>query len=326
MAESITARSNQLPASDKQKRWQLDQIARSHYFHARLHEWGLLEIQDEIDKVEGDRLAWNAPDERIELGISEVAWNKIIHQGIKPVRIFAHPTVLISQPRAVSYYRTLSMVSRKSTPNSGASTIPFETTTRLPPLAKAQTMARMLNTIISQLVETDGALDIREFEMWHGMAAGAQAQGAWNNDKGKDVEKGIKSIVNLRLEQRDLLANSIDGRDIFSLKDGRRVVFASEPDIAIYTKDNQIDIAIEIKGGIDTAGVHERYGAIGKSFEKPKKSNPSCVTILLIQAVSLTLTATELLNSNSDINHWFTIEDVLLDSDMREEFLTLLGI
>ena len=87
-----------------------------------------------------------------------------------------------------------------------------------------------------------------------------------------------------------------------------------------------IEIAIEIKGGIDTAGVHERYGAIGKSFEKPKRHNPNCTTILIIQEVSLTQTAREAISNNSDIAYWFTLEDILASSTHREEFLQLLGM
>jgi len=48
------------------------------------------------------------------LGISQKAWNKVIHRGIKPVLIFAHPQVLMSVSRAVGYYRMLAMVSQKS--------------------------------------------------------------------------------------------------------------------------------------------------------------------------------------------------------------------
>jgi hypothetical protein len=43
------------------------------------------------------------------------------------------------------------------------------------------------------------------------------------------------------------------------LEDGRVVIFADEPDMAIY-RGNKIQVAVEIKGGIDTAGVLERGG------------------------------------------------------------------
>jgi hypothetical protein len=311
--------------SDKQKAWQADQLAKSHFFHQKLHQWGLLEIQDSIEAVKGNELAWNTPVERAELGISESAWHKVIHQGMKPVRVFAHPSILTSLERSVSYYRMLSMVSQKSTPHAGADTKPYEAGERLPSYDKALIIARQLNAIISQLIETDETIDFREFDMWRGMAAGSQAQGSWQNKKGDQGEEGIRSIVKLRLARKDLLADDLERTVTFPLRDGRRIVFASDPDIACY-RGELIQVAVEIKGGIDQAGVHERYGAIGKSFEKPKKANPNCTTILIIQAVSLTRTARDALNSNADIDHWFTLEDILIDEQKREGFLSALSI
>ena len=57
--------------------------------------------------------------------------------------------------------------------------------------------------------------------------------------------------------------------EILQLKDNRRIEFADEPDIAIYLGD-QIKVAIEVKGGIDTAGVLERIGAALKSLSRAK--------------------------------------------------------
>lgn len=313
------------PSPEKQKAWQADQLAKSHFFHQKLHEWGLLELQDSIEQLKGDELAWNEPDQRAEIGISESAWNKIIHRGIKPVRVFAHPDVLTTLKRAVSYYRMLSMVSQKSTPHAGADTKPYETGARLPSRDKAVIISRQLNAIISQLIEADESIDPRELDMWRGMAAGSQAQGSWQNRKGDHGEEGIRSIVKLRLEEKRLLSDDLERTTIFPLSDGRRIVFASDPDIACYRGD-KIEVAVEIKGGIDTAGVHERYGAIGKSFEKPKRANPECVTILIIQEVSLTQTARDSLSNNVDIDHWFTLEDILTSTLIREKFLTLLSI
>ncbi|MCI0552276.1 MAG: hypothetical protein L0287_15100, partial [Anaerolineae bacterium] len=68
--------------------WTLDQLAKSAFFHRKLHEWKLLEIADQIDQVRGENLNWD------NLNISEQAWNKVIHRGIKPVVVFAHPFVL----------------------------------------------------------------------------------------------------------------------------------------------------------------------------------------------------------------------------------------
>ena len=311
--------------SDKQQAWQTDQLAKSHFFHQKLHEWGLLEVQDAIEAVKGDELAWNTVTERATLGISEIAWNKIIHQGMKPIRVFAHPTVLTTLARSVSYYRMLAMVSQKSTPHAGADTKPYESGERRPTADKAGIIARQLNAIISQLIETEDTVDFREFDLWRGMAAGSQAQGSWQNRKGVEGEEGVRSIIKLRLAERNLLTDDLERALTFPLRDGRTIVFAADPDIACY-RGTVIEVAVEIKGGIDAAGVHERYGAIGKSFEKPKQANPHCTTVLIIQAVSLTATAKTALTNSADIDHWFTLEAILTDATLREEFLGILGI
>ena len=90
--------------------WAVDQLAKSEFFHQKLHEWGMLEVANLIDLVRGEDLVWVVG----KLGISEKAWARVIHRGIKPVTVFAHPDVLIDVPRAVAYYRMLAMVSQKS--------------------------------------------------------------------------------------------------------------------------------------------------------------------------------------------------------------------
>ena len=82
-----------------------------HYiFLQKLTEWGLREVADHIEIFDGETLAWDLN----LLGISEKAWNRTHHRGIKPVLVFSHPQILQIIPRAVSYYRMLAMVSQKS--------------------------------------------------------------------------------------------------------------------------------------------------------------------------------------------------------------------
>lgn len=93
----------------KRDAWLIDQLAKSQLFHQKLHEWGMLEVSARIEQVRGEDLIWDIN----QLSISEKAWNKSIHHGIKPVIIFAEPHVLITVSRWVSYYRMLAMVSQK---------------------------------------------------------------------------------------------------------------------------------------------------------------------------------------------------------------------
>jgi len=309
---------------ERREAWLLDQLAKSEFFHQKLHEWGMLETAEQIEQIKGETLPWNLE----ELGISETAWNKIIHRGIKPVIIFSHPQVLMSLTRAVSYYRMLAMVSQKSMQQIGLSGNRYEQGKAFPNEQVAREIAQHLNKIISHLVETDEQINLREFDLWRGMAAGSQAQGSWQNAKGSRVEILIKAMLQMRLREANWIADEASDADeaIIQLKDGRRIVFASDPDVAVYRKD-KILVAIEIKGGIDTAGVLERFGATLKSLIRAKESNQEAITILIVPGVSVTPTAREALNANQNlVNYWLILEEVIEQEEKKEELFRLLDI
>lgn len=84
---------------------------------------------------------------------------------------------------------------------------------------------------------------------------------------------------------------------------------------------------MEIKGGIDTAGVLERVGAAIKSLSRVKNENASAMTMLIMYRVAVTLQAQQDLEAHrADIDRWFTIEDVLNRDETRQEIFKLLGI
>ena len=56
----------------------------------------------------------------------------------------------------------------------------------------------------------------------------------------------------------------------FALSDGRTAIFASDPDVGFYKNDAVIAV-VEVKGGIDDAGVLERLGAAIKSLSRVKE-------------------------------------------------------
>ena len=123
-----------------------------------------------------------------------------------------------------------------------------------------------------------------------------------------------------------LSGQSDDGKEL-RLGDGRILEYGSEPDLAFYDKDHRTLVAVEIKGGIDTAGVLERIGAVIKSLSRAKQENPGATTVLIIPSVSMTAQARqELAVHRSDIDHWFTVEDVLNSDDVRREVFEVLGI
>jgi hypothetical protein len=304
------------------KAWSLDQLTKSEFFHQKLHEWGLLAIADEIEKVKGETLDWDLS----LLRISKQAWDKVIHRGIKPVIVFAHPVVLQSVPGSVGYYRMLSMVSQKSMNRARLAVTRYEAGKGSPDGERALVIAQHLNQMISRLVELDEQIDAREFDLWRGMAAGSQAQGSWQNTKGNRVEVIVKGLLQRRLREKGLVSDEKEDGLRMQLQDGRVVVFADEPDVAIYL-DNKIQAAVETKGGIDTAGVLERVGAAIKSLRRAREENPQSTTILILQGVSITQKARSDLEINRDaVNYWFAVEDILENEDKRQEVFELLGI
>jgi hypothetical protein len=316
MEETLT----DMPRRDS-KAWSLDQLSKSEFFHQKLHEWGLLTTADAIEEIQGETLDWDLS----HLGISKRAWDKVIHRGIKPLIVFAHPAVLKDIVGAVGYYRMLSMASQKSMNRVGLTVTRYEAGQDRPDDETALAIARQLNPIISRLIELDEQLNAREFDLWRGMAAGSQAQGSWQNTKGNRTEVVIKGILQRRLRETGLVMAERGGTRL-ELKDRRVVIFADEPDVAIYQGD-KILAAIEIKGGIDTAGVLERMGAAIKSLRLAKEENPQSTTLLILQGLSLTPKARDDLEINRDtINYWFTVEDVLENENKREEIFTILNI
>jgi len=311
--------------SDKEKEsWTIDQITKSEFFHQKLHEWGLLEIAYELEAIRGEELKWDLK----ELNISQTAWDKVIHRGIKPVRVFSHPEVLKGNPKRVSYYRMLAMVSQKSMSKVGLTVNGYENGRKSFDYNTALAVSKRLNKIISILIEHDEKIDAREFDLWRGMAAGSQAQGSWQNTKGVRAEIVIKELIKKRARERGLILEEIvrGKSEKLKLNDGRILVMGSEPDIGIY-KNDTIQIAVEIKGGIDPAGVHERFGATLKSLRRAKQENPKSVTILIMKAVSLTSKAEEEINrSKATIDYFFTIENILGSGDLRKQLFEVLNI
>ena len=304
--------------------WTIDQITKSEFFHQKLHEWGLLKIAYELEGIKGEDLDWNLE----ALNVTTNAWNKVIHRGIKPIRVFAHPEVLKQNPKRVGYYRMLAMVSQKSMARVRLSVNRYESARGSLSDDAAKEISKHLNKIVSILIEHDEKIDAREFDLWRGMAAGSQAQGSWQNIKGDRAEVVVKEVIERRVRAKELVFEEIShGKtETLKLKDGRILILGSEPDIGVY-KDDLIQVAIEIKGGIDPAGVLERFGATLKSLRRAKQENQKSITILIMQGVSLTSKAKEEIGkSKAVIDYFFTIEDVVGNEDVRKHLFKILKI
>lgn len=314
-----------MPTDAKKRRWIADQLTKSQFFHTKLHEWDLLEIAYELESIKGEELDWNLED----LSVTVKAWNKVIHKGIKPVRVFSHPEVLKQNAKRVSYYRTFAMVSQKSMGNVGLSVNRFEEGQSDIDDDKALEISKHLNRIISTTIEHDEIIDTREFDLWRGMCAGSTAQGSWGNAKGAMAEEVVKDLIGRRVKDRGLVLEEIShGKSkMLELSDGRTLTLTAEPDVWICKSDKVTQVAVEIKGGIDPAAVLERFGASLKSLRRAKQENDSAITILMMQGVSLTSRAREEIeNSKSTIDYFFKVEDVISDDDVRKNLFAVMMI
>ncbi|MCL4252186.1 MAG: XcyI family restriction endonuclease [Anaerolineae bacterium] len=300
--------------------WTLDQIAKSMFFKQKAQEWGLLGIAEKIETIAGENLNWD------ELAISQLAWNKIIHRGIRPVLVFAHPTVLQTLIGSVGYYRMLALVSQKSMKRLGMNVDAYEAHKPLSDDDLALKIARHLNHLISLLIESDDNLNPRNFDIWRGMSAGTQAQGAWQNNKGASAELVIKQMILQRLLDNHFISEMPQDNIRLVLRDKRVMIFADEPDVAIYL-DGIPHVAIEIKGGIDPAGVLERVGATLKSLQRTHQENPNAHTILIMQNVAMTQRAKDdLLLSSQIVTAVFGIQTLLDDESERLRLFELMQI
>jgi len=188
-----------MPSDKEKESWTIDQITKSEFFHQKLHEWGLLEIAFELEEIKGEDLEWDKKN----LNITTKAWNRVIHRGIKPIRVFVHPEVLKQNPKRVGYYRMLAMVSQKSMARVGLSINRFEEGRSHLDDNSALEISKHLNKIVSILIEHDEKVNDREFDLWRGMAAGSQAQGSWQNTKGDRAEVVIKELIRGEYERKD---------------------------------------------------------------------------------------------------------------------------
>lgn len=313
--------------TEKQRAWAFDQLQKSIFFHQRLHEWKLLEVAEQIEGISGESFSWDLR----KLNITEMAWNRIIHSGIKPIIVFAHPAVLTTVNRSVGYYRMLAMVSQKSMGQIGLASTQYEQKERLPSSDIAYRIARRLNTLICTLIEQEQEIETREFDLWRGMAAGSQAQTSWQNRKGDIVEEIMRRDLVSQLYRVGLMEsdNLVDIRlraVELNLVDGRIVRMGSEPDIEVITK-GKIQAAVEVKGGIDPAGVLERVGAAIKSLRRSKETSPGAITVLVMTGVALSAQArSDIESSRLSVNYLFTVEDILHVAERKAEYYSILGL
>jgi hypothetical protein len=117
-------------------------------------------------------------------------------------------------------------------------------------------------------------------------SAGAQINGSWLNKIGEEAELLTRRILIRSLTEgqyivaailkdgssrldAEYLEDLVDKVDLLlgvRLNNQTSILFSSEPDLSLLNPAGEVVAVIEVKGGKDTAGALERYGAAKKSW------------------------------------------------------------
>lgn len=287
--------------------------ARAKIFHNGVIASNIDLLIAEIDAVQepGD---WNLA----ALKITRTAFGKVRQSGGLPRQVFAHPDIIRVRPHLIAYYRNMATISQK-----GIGQILFPTTryesgnARTVEDRQAHKLCRTLNSILSGVIDgmPDYSVTVSRKAIYAEL--GAQFQGTWNNLVGQGAAKALENLLRDHIEREELGRNP--GRGRFALNNGWRIEFASEPDVAFFDPQGVKQIAIEIKGSLDTAGCQTRYGEAGKTFQKQLEENPRCHTIYL--ASCFTDAVIEQIQRDGKVREWFNLTSIIYDDTQRERFL-----
>ena len=290
-------------------------IARAKLFYSVLQEKNVDRLFSLIDDCASKVISWDLP----LVGISKKALSIIQKMAINPALVFCHPKILMECPETIDYYRNLAALSRK-----GLSQILSGRIRK-----SSESVAKTLNEIISGIiVDTEGfSLSLAREALI--AEIGTEIQGTWVNIIGKGAARAVEGIIHdyasgkgyiktlekiaVRIEEKSRKQTHI------VLKNGWRIIFASEPDVSIRSPQGKLSVAIEIKGSMDKAGAQTRLGEAKKSFSKAKTENAHCLTIYL--ASCFTEAVYFQLKTDRDVDMHFNLIDILADEQKKQNFL-----
>lgn len=298
-------------------------VARAKLFYSVLKSKNIEKLFAQVEKCSIKGILWDIE----KLGISKEAFIVTKKASIPPHMIFCHPEILNKCPNLVEYYRSLTALSQK-----GLSQI---LSGKLPKVRKGdnkerfQLIAATLNKVISSVI-----IDTEDFSFSIAKDAliaeiGSEIQGTWVNIIGQGAAKAVEEIIQEYAQEKEFIA-STEKKDItvkgkkqkqihLVLNNNWRIIFSSEPDIAIRDNKDKLKVAIEIKGSMDKAGAQTRLGEAKKSFAKAKSENAHCLTIYLASCFTEAVLAQ--LKTDREIDTYFNLIDILADEKKKQEFL-----
>lgn len=303
------------------------------------------ELIDEIDnliKIEHN-FSWESKE---SWGISEKSWQLLLNCGISPLSVFSHPRILQEQPKLSTYYRNLSVLPQKAVKKLAFSNIEaIELGKSKLSYDKALILCQLYNSHASLIIESADQYCREDITALIYASLGSSINGSWLNRIGEEAELLIKKFLIRPLLEQKMITSVIfkDGKSSqevqnlmenleqisgVRLTNQTSVLFSSEPDISLINRDGKVIAVMEIKGGKDSAGALERYGAAKKSFEEAKRINKEVITVFV--ASCITDEVNKRLLQDTLINHTYNLTHLVADEKVRLLFVTsilnLIGI
>lgn len=295
------------------------------FFYHKLGEGRFEELNQAVSSLDCNRYDFT---DLLSLQIAPEASEFLSAHNIPLCYVFCHPKVIQEQPKLIAYYRGAAAISQKGVQQlAHVSVAPFEQATNKRPLGREQAIAiaQMLNRLISAVVIEVADFDIKKLQAQVLMTAGATADGSWRKVPGQEASDLVKQLVIHDLLDHGFIADPISKDDVpnireFTLTNGYKIIFGSEPDITMLEPDGRTEAAVvEVKGGVDPAGALERYGAAKKSFDDALTRNKKVITVYL--AAVITPTVQKRIADDRLVRETYNLTDVLARESERERFL-----
>lgn len=260
-----------------------------------------------------ERINLKVLDDELNQLVPSVTLNKLASFGLRGELIFPVPSILLSNPFLLGYYRLLLGFSQKEFYSKGPfgkvksledkGIIGKQAVLLIEPLCKS--LIASGSALLDELSEISTDL-ISDLQL---LTIGPQFRGSVNNKVGQIATQKtfevIKSIV------RSYIVSTTPSSIQIKNDSGRivNIEFAADPDIQIIEvlrSSKRGLISIEIKGGTDYSNIHNRIGEAEKSHQKAKKRGYFEFMTILRVDVDYTI----LRNESPTTSHFFHLDKI----------------
>lgn len=186
---------------------QITYSLRSTFFYRRLKELGYFKIIYDIDKItQQSRYSW---EERKYWRITHNAWNIVKKSNIDPIRVFAHPKLILEHSGLIAYYRNVSSIPLKGVQYLALNVVDYEKGIKKKiSYSESLELCQLFNNHISSIVESTIEINYEEIKGLMFSSAGCTIDGSWRNAIGTEAENVVKSYI-LKLCMKKRLVESI---------------------------------------------------------------------------------------------------------------------